>query len=270
MKNSIGFLVRFAWVVPFLFFAQTAIGQDAPALISSTVDQFRFNPPGGVLLSQMENDDAFDPFADYSEYEQSIEEEEDVNFFRNGRMLTMGFIGGYRGWTRTFMQTYGGSPSFGLFICYFFDLRFALQFGFLTSDHTLYVKGDSASLPVKGTVSITDMAFNLKFYLNTQNVTRGLADLNPYFIGGFSQVYRTTTVSGNDDFGKDSSFGMNLGAGLEIPLMRNKMFFAVQGSYQLINFPDEGKVVIDENDVSTGVSLNGDSYLLMTIVGVNF
>lgn len=237
----------------------------------SHAESFNFNPPGGILLAQDLGEDAFDPFADYSEYEQTMEEEEDINFFRNGRLVTMGFIGGFRGWTNSLQRVYSGSPTFGLFLCYFFDLRFALQFGFLTSDHTFFAKpSNKAAEAVQGNVNITDLAFNLKFYFNTQNVTRGLADLNPYIIGGFSQVYRTTTVSGDDAYGKDQSFGVNLGAGIELPIMRNKMFWAVQGSYQLVNFPDEGKNIIDKNGVDTGVNLRGDSWLLLGILGINF
>lgn len=223
----------------------------------------------GTLLAQNEGDDAYDPFADYSEFEESMDEEEDINFFRNGRLLTLGFIGGYRGWTNTLNQIYSGSPGFGLFLSYFFDLRFALQIGFLTSDHTLVIKGSGFS-PIQGTVSLTDLSFLLKMYFNTQNVTRGLADLNPYLVGGFSQVYRTTTVSGNSDFAKDSAFAFNVGGGLEIPMMRNKMFFGIQGLYQLVNFADEAKVIEDENDTLTGVSPAGDSFLLLGVLGVNF
>lgn len=36
-------------------------------------------------------DEAFDPFSDYSEMEQDAEEEADINFFKNGRFLTLGF-----------------------------------------------------------------------------------------------------------------------------------------------------------------------------------
>ncbi len=102
----------------------------------------------GVLVAQAEGgDDAYDPFADYSEFEESADEEEDLNFFRNGRLLTVGFIGGYRGWTQTLSKIYTGNPAFGLYMCYFFDLRFALQFGFLTSDHTITITGPNITFP---------------------------------------------------------------------------------------------------------------------------
>ena len=221
----------------------------------------------GLLLAQ--SDDSYDPFADYSEFDEAVDEEEDLNFFRNGRLLTLGFIGGYRGWTQTLGKIYAGNVSFGLFLCYFFDLRFALQFGFLTSDHLMTVSGSSFET-IRGNVNMTDITANLKYYFNTQNVTRGLADLNPYVIGGFSQVYRTISVSGEAAYGKDSAFGFNFGAGLEIPMMRNKLFFGAQAVYQYLMFTDENKIMTDKNSTSTGISPAGDSFLVLGVLGVNF
>ncbi|HRK07203.1 MAG TPA: hypothetical protein PLZ57_05500 [Pseudobdellovibrionaceae bacterium] len=220
----------------------------------------------GVLIAQ---DDTYDPFADYSEFEESMEEEEDINFFRNGRLLTLGFQGGFRGWTQTLSSIYTSNISFGLFACYFFDLRFALQFGFTTSDHIIQVTSPSTTA-IRGTVGITDLSFNMKYYFNTQNVTRGLAELNPFILGGFSQVYRTIVVTGNSNFAKDSAFGFNLGGGIEVPMMRNKMFFGLQGLFQYLMFADENKIILDENDVKTGVSPVGDSFQITGVIGVNF
>lgn len=225
----------------------------------------------GVQVAQYvaQVDDSYDPFADYSEFEESVEEEEDLNFFRNGRLLTVGFVGGMRGWTQTLGQIYSGNIGFGLFICYFFDLRFALQFGFNVSDHLLSVAGNGFT-SIRGNVNASDLGANLKYYFNTQNVTRGLADLNPYIVGGFSQIYRTITVSGNDNFAKDAAFAFNAGAGIEIPMMRNKLFFGLQGLFQYAMFTDESKIILDENDQSTGISPAGDTFTAMAILGVNF
>src|ERR1700733_14940788 len=51
-------------------------------------------PPHSLLLAQSDADDAYDPFADYSEFEETMDEEEDINFFRNGRLMTLGFLAG--------------------------------------------------------------------------------------------------------------------------------------------------------------------------------
>lgn len=238
----------------------------APRLIAENAA-----PPGGLLLAQSDGDDAYDPFADYSEFEQSMDEEEDTNFFRNGRLLTLGFIGGYRGFTSNLGKYYSGNANFGLFLAFFFDLNFALQLGYVTSDHTLVIPATSAGTSaVQGTVSVSDISILIKYYFNTQNVTRGLASLSPYLVGGFSQIYRTTTISGQDAFAKDSAFGFNIGAGIEVPMMRNKMYWGLQGVYQVVSFADESKVVLDENDNATGAVLAGDAYLVQGVLGINF
>lgn len=228
----------------------------------------QLGPEGGTLLAQ-DGDDSYDPFADYSEFEGASEEEEDINFFRNGRLLTMGFIGGFRGWTGNLSQIYSGDPTFGLFLSYFFDLRFALQFGFLTSSHAFVARGPTETL--QGNVSIADIAFNLKYYFNTQNVTRGLADLNPYIIGGFSHLMRTTVIDlAADDVAKDTAFAFDIGAGIEVPMMRNKMFFGLQGTYQLTMFPDEGKYIRQSDETTPIKRPAGDSFTVLGILGVNF
>jgi hypothetical protein len=226
-------------------------------------------PPHSLLLAQSDGDDAYDPFADYSEFEETMDEEEDINFFRNGRLMTLGFMAGDRGWTDVLSQIYGSGGAFGIFMAYFFDLRFAMQFGYLTSDHVLSINGTGFS-PISGDVNISDISFNLKYYFNTQNVTRGLADLNPYIIGGVSEIYRTITVSGNDNYAKDSAFAFNAGAGIEIPMMRNKMFFGIQAMFQYIAFQDKGSDIYDSGDNDTGVKPNGNSYTVLGILGVNF
>ena len=36
------------------------------------------------LLAQAEVDDSYDPFSDYSEFDEASDEEADINFFRHG------------------------------------------------------------------------------------------------------------------------------------------------------------------------------------------
>ena len=224
----------------------------------------------GIKTAQFDADDTYDPFADYSEFDEAQEEEADINFFRHGRFVTLGFLGGMRGFTSGLSTLYTSAPAFGLFLSYFFDLRFALQFSFNTSNHSFHVQSPSGQ-KATGSISITNFAVDLKYYINTQNVTKGLAKFNPYFIGGFSRVDRTTSIDGVDGFGKEGAMGFNLGAGIELPMMRNKMFFGAQALYQMINFQDKNTEIVFQNGGEhTGQYPNGDSYLLLGILGVNF
>ncbi len=225
------------------------------------------NSQDGFKIAQLEGDDAYDPFADYSEFEESAEEEADINFFRNGRFFTLGFIGGYRSFTETLGDIYSSGAAYGLFLSYFFDLRFALQIQFLTGDHNLAFTANSTR--VTGTVSMTAVGFNLKYFINTQNITRGLAQFNPYLVGGFSQVYRTATVSGIEAFSKEGALGFDVGGGIEFPMMRGKMYAGLQGTYQLVNFKNENTDLIVANQ-KTGVFPTGDALYVLGILGVNF
>lgn len=256
---------------------KTGIFQAAPILLSTLVLALMVSEPAhsrdyglldGTHIAQLDADDTYDPFADYSEFDEAQDEEADINFFRNGRFVTLGFLGGMRGFTGGLGDMYRTSPTFGLFLSYFFDLRFALQFSFNTSDHAFSIKGPVTT--ATGNIGITNFGLDIKYYINTQNVTKGLAKFNPYFIGGFSRVDRTTNITGVQGFGKEGAMGFNVGTGIELPMMRNKMFFGVQAMYQLINFRDENTQVEFVDNEPTGKYPNGDSYTLMGILGVNF
>lgn len=227
-------------------------------------------PPESKTLAQFDADDAYDPFADYSEFDEAQEEEADINFFRHGRFVTLGFIGGMRGFTQGLSQLYTPAPAFGLFLSYFFDLRFALQFSFNTSSHNLRVQSASSGIVASGSVNMNSYGLDLKYYLNTQNVTKGLAKFNPYFIGGFSRVERKVSIEDVPGFGREDAMGFDLGAGIELPMLRNKMFFGFQGMYQLVNFPDKNTEITFVNKDRTGKYPNGDTYTFLGILGINF
>ncbi|ASD63765.1 outer membrane beta-barrel protein [Bdellovibrio bacteriovorus] len=221
------------------------------------------------LISQVDADEAYDPFTDYSEFEEESDEEADINFFRNGRFFTIGLAGGMRGFTGNFADAYSSAPTFGIFLTYFFDLRLAMSLGFQTGDHAVKFTVNNQSKTYEGNVSITAVNFDLKYYMNTQNVTRGLADLNPYILGGLGQFYRTYTIAGLDGFSRDSTMGFDIGAGLEIPLMRKKAYLGLQGTYHYVNFSDENKSYVDGTE-KLDKNLTGDFYNFLVILGMNF
>jgi hypothetical protein len=211
-----------------------------------------------------EGEDAYDPFIDYNEYEIADEEEADINFFRHGRFLTAGFALGQRSFTEGMSNIYADDIEYGLYLSYFFDMRFALQLGFLTGSHRMTVNS------FHGDAKINDISLDLKYYLNTQNVTRGLASLNPYFIGGFSTISRQRTMDGQPEFTNDSAMAFDIGAGIELPMMQNKMYVGAQAMYQLVNFRDENSEIILSGPTPTGKYGNGDFINLLAILGINF
>ena len=62
----------------------------------------------------------------------------------------------------------------------------------------------------------------------------------------------------------------DLGAGIELPMLRNKMYFGGQGMYQMVSFANENTEVVFANGDRTGKFPTGDSFTLLGILGVNF
>ncbi len=216
-------------------------------------------------------DDSYDPFSDFSEFEQQTDEEEDINFFRNGRFLTVGLLLGYRGFTENMGKIYSPAAHYGISATYFFSLQFALEFSYQVGDH--HWAFNYGSYSKVGTAGFTDMGLNFKYYFNTDNVTKGLADLSPYAKVGISQLYRNVVFTDLGFGSPDSAQAVNFGAGLEIPILKNNMFIGIQGLYQYFSMPDEGMQITYESNgatISTGVAPNGDSFTLMGLLGINF
>jgi len=148
-------------------------------------------------------------------------------------------------------------------------LRFAMQLTFLTGDHNIAL--NSQGVRVRGNASLTSFGLNLKYYINTQNVTKGLASINPYLTGGLANISRTATIKEESAFGKESATAFEIGGGIELPLMRNKMYFGVQATYQMVNFADENtESTLSNNSIRTGRYPTGDIVNITSVLGVNF
>lgn len=223
--------------------------------------------PTSPVFAQSD-DDSYDPFADFSEYDDSEQEEADIHFFRQGRFLVLGLAVGQRFWTQNLAKLYSSGSTFGIFLGYFFDFRFALQIGMLTGDYGFEFLGTESG--IRGNVALSMIPINLKYYLNTQNVTKGLADLNPYVFGGFSQVFRTYTVPNTEGFGRDAATGIDLGGGVEIPVMKRKAFVGAQAGFHYINFKDRNSVLVLPDGTQTNIKPSGDTWDLMFLMGFNF
>lgn len=236
----------------------------------------------GWTQTSTDIDESFDPFSDYNEFEQKTEEEADIDFLRNGRFLTVAFVGGYRGFLGGgFTQAYKGSINYGMQFNYFFDMQIAGAVGYTISDHSVAFNSftndsmNQVSQHYTGTVNIQVIDFHLKYYFNTDNVTKGLADLNPYGLLGGGYFIRTYSLSSSITADSDRVFGFKAGGGFEIPILKRQAYLGFQGTYNYVQFPDENKGFIDEGGGSSNTkpispSLDGDIFEVNVLVGINF
>lgn len=267
LKNPFVSLMTFALLLSVFLCGPAALAQK-PSLLNE--DPAAYRP--GLLLAQADFEDSYDPFSDYSEFDEASEEEADVYFFRHGRFFTIGLALGQRFFTDKMGALYKAAPTYGIFLTFFFDLRLALQFGFSVGDHAFSFPTSSGS-PVEGNVGFTILHMNLKHYFNTQNMTRGLSDLNPYIIGGIEQVFRTYTTSTTAGLaeGKDSTLGLNFGGGIEVPFNRKRSFFGIQGNYHYVQFKDENaNLTSPETGAAITSKVSGDTFDIMGIIGINY
>lgn len=233
--------------------------------------------------TQSEVDESFDPFADYNEYEQQSEEEEDINFLRNGRYLTVAFLGGYRSFIGGgFTQAYKGNLMYGAEFSYFFNMQLAMSLAYSNSDHNVSFSSysnETFATPrtqYNGSVNMQSIDFHIKYYFNTDNVTKGLADLNPYGVLGTSYNIRSYSLDQTLSSSPDQVWGFKMGAGIEIPILKHGGYFGLQANYRYVQFPDENKGYISECDGTSGCDfpvkpkLDGDIYELLTMIGLNF
>lgn len=215
------------------------------------------------------SEETFDPFSDYTEYTQSTEEEADIHFFRHGRLLNLETLVGQRNFTSTLGQLYAPGVSYGLGLTYFFDMRFAGLLAFSTSDHAFQFKTNNGI--TTGNVSMTFLGFAIKYFLNTDTLIRPIAALNPYWVFGFNQSYRSLTLSASSLTARDNTMGLEAGAGIEIQVMRKQAYIGFQGLYRYFNFIDESKNLIDPISLTpVAIKPMGDSFDLGIKLGVNF
>lgn len=221
------------------------------------------------VMAQYEGDDVYDPFADYSEFEENSQEEADINFFRNGRFFNIALLMGGRMYTGGMADHIEPNLTPGIALTYFFSLRLALQFSYTYSQHILGpIPGcfTCVNPTIEGNMGLTSIAFDLKYYLNTNNVTRGLANLNPYILGGFSQNTRSFSFVNQTIVGKDDGAGFDFGFGIEVPFNRNEMYIGAQYVYTYVNFSTENRPY----DTNPAVYLDGDFMSLFLTFGFNF
>lgn len=217
--------------------------------------------------AQTDPEEAYDPFADYSEFDEASDEEADINFFRNGRFLTVALAVGPQSFTGGMDKAYGDGPAMGVMLSYFFDLRLAMTLGLITADHSAKLVTNTNTYT--GNVSFNEVNLHGKYYFSTQNMMKGIADLNPYIVGGFTQVTRSYSIAELQEDSKESVTSTDVGIGIEIPMLRRKSFIGFQGLYHYVNFVDENKRFINGTEPLLK-KIDGDFINWQIILGMNF
>lgn len=188
--------------------------------------------------SQPEEDDfSSAPGLEYGDFNEESEEAETTRFFQFGRFFGVSFGLGYEGVTGNRGRLWKPSfPGLDLRFHYWFDFQMALDLGIYTATHTYDAK-------VRGgvnDVNITWMGFNLKYYLNTRDLSSGITFAGPFLSIGAGSYSKSESTPTNTGVGadKDAKFGFAAGAGLEFAIAPRKTYFQLEGKAHFVRFKD--------------------------------
>ncbi len=216
---------------------------------------------------------AYDPFADYSEFENTAEEQENIIFFQTGRFLSLGVVLGGQLFTMNMARLHRPGPYFGGYLTYFFDLHFAVRFNITASTHRIQFTTSEGGGFV-GASDFINLGIDFKYFLNKNLFHKSLDWLRPFLLLGPFHSSRTTSATVTDQVGSTTSngFGVNFGLGTEFQIMR-QMHFGIQYIFHFVTMKGEAQylqLTTDSGQLSTNVHQNGDWMTISMLLGVNF
>ena len=215
---------------------------------------------------------AYDPFADYSEFENTVEEQENINFFQNGRFLTLGAFGGAKLFTMNMSELYQVGPVFGGYLNYFFDLNFAIQFAIIISTHHVTLQQSGQNFV--GSADFISMGIDFKYFLDKNLFNKHFYWFQPYFFLGalYSNVTMYATFTDQAGSYEDSGFGLNMGLGLEFQFLK-KIHFGIEYAFKFITMNQEAAPIslnTGNSTINTSFRPYGDWMNITVLLGVNF
>ena len=219
------------------------------------------------------NVNPYDPFADYSEFENTEEELENIYFFQNSRFLTLGLKGGLKLFTLNMAALYNLGPIYSFYLNYFFDTQFAFQFETTFSTHGVLLQSDANNLLV-GNAEFFSLGVAFKYFINTLLFTKKFNWFQPFFSLGIfrSSMTMEATLTENIGFYEDKGFGIDMGVGIEFLIMRD-LHLGIQYSFQFVTLGSEASLLT--LTTSTGTTSSdfrpyGDWMHINALLGVNF
>jgi hypothetical protein len=192
-------------------------------------------PSAGPLLQEEEEDYKATPYMQYGEFNEEKEEEEELNFFQNGRFfgvsLGLGIetADGNRG---TLWK--GGFPLVDLKLHYWFDFNFALDLDFYYTQHN-YTTGNTGAV----NIALYRAGIDLKYYFDTKNISAPISFANPYLIvglGDYSETESGATITNSGTPNNSSAIGFAGGAGVEFAVKPRSTYITLEGKINIVTF----------------------------------
>ncbi len=214
-----------------------------------------------------------DPFSDYNEFVEARQEEEDLNYFRSGRMLSLYALGGYRGLTGNLREYYDDGFLFGGGLSFFPSLNSAMDILYTSSLHNLFIELPASATvnDIRGSMNLEFLTFRYRYFLKSESLLPVISNINPHIILGGSFVFKSLQDESQSLLAsKEQTFSFEGGFGFEVLFNKKKNYVGLQGVYQYVPFPNENTELSVSGASSTGIFLSGDTFTLSAQLGYNF
>lgn len=224
------------------------------------------NGGGAAHPEKAEEDDyKSTPYTNFGVFSSSEDEDEDTKFFQFGRFFGVSLGTGYSGAFGNRGLLIGSAfPNVDLRVHYWFDFNWALTLGIYTANFGFNADPGGGGSVEEFDYSLFLFGLTLRYYFDTQNAVAPVAFANPYLSLGFGSYTRTQTPTARpEEADKESSFGLNLGAGLEFTVKPKKTYFNLEGRIHSVHFNDDG----DQVALPTGSSLPDRNGLFFSVTG---
>ncbi len=194
--------------------------------------------PTGAKKEEPNLFDQSSPYLDYGDFNMNEEENEDSVYFQYGRFFGVSLGLGYQTATGNRGKLYESAfPRLDLRIEYWFSFNFAFEMGV---DFVNQNFADPSGVPTS--VKMVGYYGRLKYYLDIRDSSAALAFANPFLSAGVGAISKSESTSQTSTPSSDSTLSIDLGGGLEFPIVYRKTYFIIEGMYHTQNFADSNTV----------------------------
>ena len=200
--------------------------------------------------------DQSSPYLEYGDFNMAEEENQDALYFQYGRFFGFSLGLGYQTATGNRGKLYDPAiPRFDIRIHYWFNFNFALELGLFMANHSF--KYENTTFETK----FIGYGMHLKYYFDVRDASAALTFSNPFLSGGIGAWSMSQTKVGSTQPDKDSTLSLDIGGGLEFPIVYKKTYFILEALYHTQSFADSNG---NNNEFGNRVpDLNGGFITLM-------
>lgn len=198
-----------------------------------------------------------DYYDDYSNFSQDFQELDTETQAIFGKFFQSAFYAGTGLFTGELGAANTAGVNVGAKFIYYFDPMWAAEIGAFWKQHTSYYDATNtglSNLALRLSTRLIPVVGSLRFAFDTENMPRGLAQMNPFLSAGVALAFRqekvvgTPSISGTtsdvqtkysqDAIVNSTNFGIHFGGGAEFDVYKNQIFAGIDLRYYMMFWSD--------------------------------